>query len=118
VRDKKINLLRRGGNGREVLIDYRSLPEEVRKAYDERYEKNFASVREQLMTTVVRSDDRAREFYRDYRLANGSGLTDMQQAEYLLNAQVFNEMVKTEQAARALHNQCGYPSLSEIWEIV
>jgi hypothetical protein len=70
------------------------------------------------MTTVVRSDDRAREFYRDYRLANGSGLTDTQQAEYLLNAQVLNEMVKTEQSARALHNQCGYPSLSEIWGIV
>ncbi|KAA6339744.1 hypothetical protein EZS27_012342 [termite gut metagenome] len=118
VRNNKISLLQRGGNGRKVLIDYRSLPESVRRAYDDKYSATHSQIKEQLMATVVRSDDSARIFYRDHRLSNGKPLSKEQQAEYLLNAQVMNEMVKTEQSARALHNQCGYPSLPEIWGIV
>lgn len=37
VREGKLILLQRGGNGREALIAYRSMPDRIRAAYDEQF---------------------------------------------------------------------------------
>ena len=37
TREGRLTVVQRGGNGREALIAYRSMPERIRAAYDETY---------------------------------------------------------------------------------
>lgn len=118
VKRKQFVFHQRGGNGRTALIDYQSLPERVRERYDEVYPEAEQEIKRQLMSNLLRQDPKAVEFYRRYELAGGSGLTDKKQAEYVLNAEVMNEMVRTEKDARALHSKCGYRRPKQVWDVV
>ncbi|MFR5958694.1 MAG: hypothetical protein ACLUHA_03235 [Bacteroides stercoris] len=40
------------------------------------------------------------------------------QAEYVLNAEVMNELVRVEKETGALHSKCGYSRKSIVWETV
>lgn len=118
VKRGKFRVVQRGGNGRKVLIDYNSLPDTIRQAYNERYPDAESEIKERLMGTLLVHDGKAVEFYRKYRLADGSGLTDKKQAECVLNAQVLNEMMRIESETRALHSKCGFIRKPVVWEVV
>lgn len=123
VREGKLRVLTRGGNGRKVLIDYVSMYQPVKAAYDAKYPNAAKQLKEQIkeeaMSDVLMADSKAVEYYRErYTLPNGSNLTDKKQNEYVLNAQVMNEMVRIEKETSALHKKCGYLNKSVVWEIV
>ena len=124
VREGKIRVLRPGkGKGSCALIDYVSLYRPIKEAYDAKYpdaeQKLKEQIKEQIMSDTLRSDSKAVEFYRDrYRLADGSGLTDKKQAEYVLNAQVMNEMIRVESEMVSRHRKSGYSHPKEVWETV
>lgn len=123
VREGKIRPLTIGGNGRKVLIDYVSLYKPIKDAYDAKFPDAEQRMKEQIkaeiMNDTLRSDSKAVEFYRDrYRLADGSGLTDKKQAEYVLNAQVMNEMIRVESEMVSRHRKSGYSHPKEVWETV
>lgn len=118
VKRKLFVFHQRGGNGRVALIDYNSLPERVRERYDAVYPDADAELKRQFMRNLLRQDPKAVEFYRRYELTGGSGLTDKKQAEYTLNAEVMNEMVRVEKATQALHSKCGYRRPNQVWDVV
>ena len=124
VREGKIRVLRPGkGKGACALIDYVSLYKPIKDAYDAKFPDAEQRMKEQIkaeiMNDILRSDSKAVEFYRDrYRLADGSGLTDKKQAEYVLNAQVMNEMIRVESEMVSRHRQSGYSHPKEVWETV
>lgn len=118
VRRKQFVFHQRGGNGRTALIDYQSLPERVRERYDEVFPNAETQVKRLLMSDRLRQDPKALEFYRHYEMGDGSGLTDKKQAEYVLNAEVLNEMVRVEKDTRALHSKCGYKRPTQVWDAV
>lgn len=58
------------------------------------------------MSDTLRTDSKAIVFYRDkFTLSDGSSLTDVKQAEYVLNAQVMNEMIRVENEMKSLHRR-------------
>lgn len=122
VREGKIQVVRPGkGKGSCALIDYVSLYRPIKEAYDAKYPEAEKELKEQIkketMSDVLRSDSKAVEYYRDkFRLTDGSGLTDVKQAEYVLNAQVMNEMIRVEGYTRSKHakNQQSHPKI--VWE--
>ena len=123
VKEGKIKPLTRGGNGRKVLIDYVSLYKPIKEAYDAKYpdaeQKLKEQIKEETMSDTLRTDSKAIEFYRDkFTLSDGSNLTDVKQAEYVLNAQVMNEMICVENEMKSLHRKSGYSHSKEIWEAV
>lgn len=123
VREGKIRPLTIGGNGRKVLIDYVSLYKPIKDAYDAKYpdaeQRMKEQIKEEIMSDALRSDSKAVEFYRDrYKLADGSSLTDKKQAEYVLNAQVMNEMIRVESEMVSRHRKSGYSHPKEVWETV
>lgn len=124
VREGKIRVLRQGkGKGSCALIDYVSMYQPIKAAYDAKYPNAARQLKEQIkeeaMSDILMADSKAVEYYRDtYRLPNGSGLTDKKQNEYVLNAQVMNEMVRVEKETSALHKKCGYLNKPVVWEIV
>lgn len=120
VKEGKLRVIRPGkGKGSYALIDYNSLPEPIRKTYDEMNPEAKQQLKEQYMSDILIPDKKAMEYYRDkYRLTVGSGLTDKKQAEYVLNAEVMNEMIRVESSTRALHSKCGFIRKAEVWEAV
>ena len=115
VREGKIRVVRPGkGAGSYALIDYTSLPALIREAYDRLYPNALEEMKEQLMSNIIRSDSRAVQFYRTYQPA----ISLERQAEYVLNAEVMNELVRVEKETGALHSKCGYSRKSIVWETV
>lgn len=66
------------------------------------------------MSNIIRSDSKAVEFYKTYRPA----ISLERQAEYVLNAEVMNELIRVEKETGALHSKCGYSRKSIVWETV
>lgn len=115
VREGKLRVVRPGkGAGSYALIDYTSLPALIREAYDRLYPNALEEMKEQLMSNVIRSDSEAVEFYETYQPA----ISIERQAEYVLNAEVMNELVRVEKETEALHSKCGYSRKSVVWEAV
>lgn len=123
VKEKKIRVVQSGGNGRKVLIDYVSLYRPIKEAYDIKYPEAEKELKEQIkkesMSDVLRTDSKAIEYYRDkFTLTDGSSLTDVKQAEYVLNAQVMNEMIRVDGEMRSRHSKNGYSHPKDVWETV
>lgn len=117
-RRKQFIFHQHGGNGRIALIDYNALPSPVRRKYDEKNPDAETKLKEKIMSNILRTDIKAVEFYRRYTMPNGNGLTDKKQAEYVLNAEVMNEMVRVEAEAKAQIGKCGHSRPKVVWEIV
>lgn len=118
VERKQFVFHQRGGGGHVALIDYTSLPAKVKEKYDAVYPCASTETKERMMSDILRSDVKAIDFYRRYELAGGSGLTDKKQAEYVLNAEVMNEMVRVEKQTMAMHSKAGYKRPALVWEVV
>lgn len=125
ARDGRLKVVCRGGNGRKALIDYRKMPDRIRAAYDERFsDAREAMIRaeeearkqewEQRVSKILRYDEEAVNFYRDYRPEIDS---DRQQ-EYVLNAQVLNEMIRVEKERTVEHSKGGFSRRAETWNSV
>lgn len=115
VREGKLRVVRPGkGAGSCALIDYQTLPELIRQAYDKLYPNALEEMKEQLMSHTIKSDARAIEFYKTYE----PKISLERQAEYVLNAEVMNEMMRVEKETEALHKKCGYSRKSIVWEAV
>lgn len=115
VREGKLRVVRPGkGAGSYALIDYTSLPDPIREAYDKLYPNALEEMKEQLMSNIIRSDNKAVEFYKTYE----PQISLPRQAEYVLNAEVMNEMIRVEKETEGLHKKCGYSRKSVVWETV
>ena len=103
-----------GGNGRKALYDYNSLPSILRQDYDRSHPDAHKEMNEQMMSNTIRSDSNAVEFYKRYE----PQISLSRQAEYVLNAEVMNELIRVEKEAVAMHRKCGYIRKGEAWKSV
>lgn len=115
VREGKLRVVRPGkGAGSYALIDYNSLPDLIRDAYDRLYPDAHKEMNEQMMSNTIRSDSKAVEFYKRYE----PQISLSRQAEYVLNAEVMNELIRVEKETEAMHRKCGYVRKAETWKSV
>ena len=118
TREGRLTVVQRGGNGREALIAYRSMPERIRAAYDETYKNAHEEMKqreqEKYISSQIRFDAEAVRFYKEYE----PRIEPARQLEYILNAQVMNEMVRTEKARNVEHAKGGFSRRAETWSSV
>jgi hypothetical protein len=70
----QINVYGRGGNGRRVLIEYESLPQNYKIQVAQKYGDPYEYVRNQVFHDLVKPDNTARNFFANYRKYDGSSL--------------------------------------------
>ena len=114
VREGVLQIVQRGGNGRVALIGYDSLPYAIQQEYLDKHPDAEKEMKEKMMSSMIRSDSKAIDFYKTYE----PRLTSERQAEYILNAQVMNEMVCVEKETVAAQKKNGHLRKGVIWEIV
>lgn len=122
AREGKISVLRHGGNGRKALVAYQSLPDRWRAACEEKLKEEIAAMKrqeeEKYISTQIRFDREAVEFYKTYTAPNGGKVSTERQLEYILNAQVMDEMVRIEKKRNADHAKNGHARRAETWSSV
>ena len=77
-----IKRVMRGGNHRQLLVDFDSLPRRIRECFKD------PRVNEHPLEQFYKPDSEAIEFYADYKYKNGLYLSDDLQEKYTTNASV------------------------------
>ena len=118
---KRIRTAQRGGGeGSYALIIYSSLPEKYKVRFVAKYGDPEQILKQQRMRDRVKTDDKARAFYEDYRYEmNGveTSLSDKLKAEYTLNASVLNALIYDLEDKTTSRKMLGN-SLATLWENV
>ncbi|MDH6357214.1 kinase [Parabacteroides sp. PF5-9] len=96
-----------GGFGVYALIDYNSLPERFRIRFEEKYGKPEEILKKQALSETLIEDTKAREYFADYRLPDGTYLPTDKIDEYTINASVLNEIIKIENNRESLRKALG-----------
>lgn len=89
-----VRLREGGGNDMPLLLSYDSLPQRWQKLLEQSFGKPEEQARERYFASHYCEDADARAFFTDY-IQNGRNLKEEVIAEYVLNAQVFNAVLKT-----------------------
>ena len=101
-----IKVIERGGGlGKEAEVEWASLPERFKVRYIAKYgNPEDALLKHNSMLTF---DEKAREFFAGYVLADGTLLKEDKQHEYLVNASVLNRLLDMEATQKRQRNQKG-----------
>lgn len=105
VRRGKFKRVVTGGNGREALIEYKSLPFEIRKTVDEMCGK--INLCKELFRQSIETNYKAREFFAHYVLADGRFLPFDIQEKYSRNAEVLDVLIKITNNSKAFIKALG-----------
>jgi hypothetical protein len=102
----KINVVRPGkGTGSYALIDYSSLPQRYKDAFEAKHGGSpEALLKGQDTCNTFRIDSAARKFYFDKVLKNGEHIPDRTQEEYTVNASVLNALLADYNTQKQLRN--------------
>ena len=101
----KIKKVSVGGNGREAMVDYKSLPFEIQKTVDEIC--GTISYSKELFKQSVETNYKAREFFAHYVLADGRFLPFEIQEKYSRNAEVLDGLIKITNNSKAFIKALG-----------
>lgn len=101
-----INVVVRGGGlGKVAEVEWMSLPDRFKVKYIAKYgDPEEAQLRQNSMITF---DEKARVFFAQYELPDGSPLKEDKQQEYMVNASVLNKMLEMETVQRRQRAQRG-----------
>ena len=99
IRRGKFKRVISGGNGREALIEYKSLPFEIQKTVDEICGRiDYAK---EVFKQAVVTNYKAREFFAHYVLADGRFLPFDIQEKYSRNVEVLDALIRTTNNSKA-----------------
>jgi transposase InsO family protein len=108
ARLNKINVLRPGkGLDHTALVEYESLPERFKDRFKHVWGDPYKLIKESMMKDEVITVRRARDFFAEHLLPDGTHIPDEFQREYTQNASVLNvliSMMKNMQTMRKMLN--------------
>lgn len=112
----KIKRVVKGGNGRKALIAYDSLPEKYRTRIEEilGYDPKKKHRKQRLERYIVRIEE-ARQYYLEYRKADGTALGAKKADRYALNAEILRGMETCEKETKAYRKSRGN-STRGVWD--
>lgn len=115
VRRGKISRARRGGNGRQALIVFDSLPGKYRSAVRERKPDISTMPLQEWLRANYTPDAEARSYFSAFRFDNGSALPAEKINEYTVNASVIKAVLRLMASANALRRvgRIGWDSMAE-----
>lgn len=115
VNNGKLNVIRQGkGKGNYALIDYNSLPDDWKEKLQPEKARLERMKEEKYISDTIKFDGAAIKFFKEYI----PKISESNQLEYILNAQVLNEMIRIEKVRTAAQARCVGCRKKEIWSSV
>lgn len=114
IRRGKIRRVVPGGNGREALVDYNSLPSDIKNSICEMFGDPRESYAREVFEGNVVTNYRAREFFAEYMLADGRFLPFDIQEKYSRNVEVLDALIKMSNDTKA-SNKARNGSNPSLW---
>ena len=97
----------RGGNGREAMIEFSSLPIDIKNSVVEMFGDPTKSYARDVFAMAVKTDYKARKYYSDYVLADGRFLPFEVQEQYGRNVDVMNVLIRFNNKSSAFQRALG-----------
>lgn len=115
-----ICVLRGGGEGRQALYSYDSIPKKYKEKFVAKYGDPADVLRERELRETVKYDEKARAFFAEFTYEkNGEQvhLSDELIQEYTANASVLGELVKMKAERKAMMSALNARA-TEVWQVV
>ncbi len=113
----KINVVSRGCRNCPALIEYDTLPNNIKKDFNEKHSNAMDELRKKISQFSMLPDIEARNFYATYQIEPGRTLPLDKQKEYTINATVLNEMIRRYNSTSAMHAKLKGTKKGLAWEI-
>ena len=104
VTRKRFKVLQRGCRGKKALIEYASLPEDIRIRFEAKYGDPEKTMKQEELSLPYDLD--AQSFFNEYILPNGGHLPELKQQEYTINARVLNALLEMQNTQKAMRRAC------------
>jgi hypothetical protein len=86
----KLNRIRTKGRGRTGLIEFASIPEDLKNLLIRTFGNPYLQNDRETFTNQLASDDNAITFFRTYKYDNGLGISEEKQSQYICDAEILN----------------------------
>lgn len=86
----KIKRLRTAGRGRTGLIEFASIPQDMKNIIIDRYGNPYLKDDRELFTDQISIDDSAIDFFKTYLYEDGRGISDNKIKQYICEAELLN----------------------------
>lgn len=117
-KNNTLKVLRPGkGLGTPALIEYESLPPRFKTKFKEIWGDPYKEVEGSMMESDIIIDSKARTFYDEHKLADGTHIPDVFQQEYVMNASVLNLIDRMLLNLRA-QRKAKQGSMSTVWAAI
>ncbi|WP_069677728.1 hypothetical protein [Formosa sp. Hel1_33_131] len=90
VQRGKLNRLRTKGRGRTGLIEFSSIPEEIKQLIIKKFGNPYLENDRATFTNQLEQDQDAIDFFKSYRYNDGSGIPTKKQHQYICEAELLN----------------------------
>ncbi|CDF80610.1 conserved hypothetical protein containing ribonu clease H-like domain [Formosa agariphila KMM 3901] len=90
VQRGKLNKVRTKGRGRTGLIEFDSIPEDLKNLIIRTFGNPYLKDNRETFTNQLATDDDAIVFFKTYNYEDGRGISDKKQAQYICEAEILN----------------------------
>lgn len=90
VQRGKLNRIRTKGRGRTGLIEFSSIPEDLKNLIIRTFGNPYLQDDRQTFTNQIIQDEAAIDFYRTYKFDNGLSIPEDKQSQYICEAEILN----------------------------
>lgn len=87
---KKLNRIRTKGNGRKGLIEYKSIPEQLKQSIIKAFGNPYIKEDRETFTIQLKADHEAINFMNSYRYDNGSTIPEGKKKRYICEAEILH----------------------------
>ncbi|MBV7268408.1 hypothetical protein [Winogradskyella luteola] len=90
VQRGKLNRIRTKGRGRSGLIEFASIPEDLKNVIIRSFGNPYLKDDRETFTNQITTDYKAIDFYKTYTYEDGRGIPNKKQAQYICEAEILN----------------------------
>lgn len=115
-----IRVLRGGGEGRQALYSYDSIPKKYKEKFVEKFGEPADVLRERELRETVKYDEKARAFFAEFTYEKNGEQVHLSYEliqEYTANASVLGELVKMKAERKAMMSALNARA-TEVWRVV
>jgi hypothetical protein len=116
IKRRYAKTIRTGGNGRNALIDFNSLPSKYQQLIVERYGDPFQNSEAEYITSQLEADTEASKYFEKFKLPDGRNLPESTQREYFTNAQILNLVEKLISRQKTKQRVFGKTRTTALWQ--